>query len=131
MSFTLVDLLLIIIAAMTIGMFAVLARLATRMSRAAQEVEESFRYLNGRRPAIDRLLHDAEREVSEVRQMTERAGRIAADVQDIAGSARRLAAPLLTQLAAVSAGARVGLEMFQRVRQRRAQEERTNGGGGQ
>lgn len=127
MSFTLVDLLLIIIAAMTIGMFAVLARLATRMSRAAQEVEESFRYLNGARPTIDRLLGDAERELSELRRVTQRADEIAKDLKDLSGPARRLAMPLLTQWVAVAAGAKAGLEALQRVSRLSAQARDTDG----
>jgi len=115
MSFTLADLLLVIIAAVAIGMLAVLVRLSTRVTRAAEEVEVSFHYLNSIRPTVDRLLREAEDEVSEMREMTQRANRIAADVQDISGSARRLTLPLLTQFTAVLAGAKVGLEAFHRL----------------
>jgi uncharacterized protein YoxC len=119
MTLTLTEVLLIVIALCCVTILIVCVRFGARIARTAAEVDALSRYIDSIRPSIDRLLRDAELEMSELRQVTQRADRIAEDIQDISAGARQVTRSVFTQLAAVLTGAKVGLQVFQRRRSSR------------
>ncbi|HEX9781008.1 MAG TPA: hypothetical protein VGB20_07330 [bacterium] len=116
MTLTLTEFLLIVIAVSAVVACAVLVRLASQMGRSAQEIERLARWLSMKRPETERLLGDAEHGLAELRITVQRLDRIAENVQGITGGARRLTSPLIAQVAAVAAGAKMAYDTFHRRR---------------
>jgi uncharacterized protein YoxC len=122
MTFTLTDLMLIIVAISAVVIVVFLIRLANQLTRASAEAEELIRHLNYLRPQFERLLEEAERELGDIRSLTQKADGIAGDVGAITNTASRLALPALSNISSLArplryasaalAGAKIGLQVL-------------------
>lgn len=133
MTFSLIEVLLLITAIAGVVLIAYVIRVITQMSRTAHEVEELVRHLNYMRPQFERVLDSAEKELVEMRELTKKADGIAGDVGSLTHQATRLALPALTRLTSLAgplsfataalSGARLGLKVLRGRHQRKEEEE--------
>lgn len=133
MTFSLIEVLLLITAIAGVVLIAYVIRVITQMSRTAHEVEELVRHLNYMRPQFERVLDSAEKELVEMRELTKKADGIAGDVGSLTHQATRLALPALTSLTSLAgplsfataalSGARLGLKVLRGRHQRKEEEE--------
>ena len=133
MTFSLIEVLLLISAIAVIVLIAYIIRVITQVSRTAKEVEDLVRHLNYMRPQFERVLESAEKELIEVRELTKKADGIAGDVGSLTHQATRLALPALTSLTSLAgplsfataalSGARLGLKVLRGRNQRNKEEE--------
>jgi uncharacterized protein YoxC len=122
MTFSLIEVLLLIIAIAGIVLVTYLMRLISQMSRTAIEVEELVRHLNYMRPQFERVLEGTEKELASIHELTKKADGIAGDVGSITHQATRLALPALTGLSSLAGplsfataalnGAKLGLKVL-------------------
>jgi len=122
MTFTLTDLMLIVVTISVVVIVVYLIRLASQLTRASAQAEELIRHLNYLRPQFERLLEEAERELGDIRALTQKAGGIAGDVGAITNTASRLAVPALSSITSLAgplryasaalAGAKIGLKVL-------------------
>lgn len=136
MTFSLIEVLLLITAIAGVVLIAYVIRVITQMSRTAHEVEELVRHLNYMRPQFERVLDSAEKELVEMRELTKKADGIAGDVGSLTHQATRLALPALTSLTSLAgplsfataalSGARLGLKVLRGRNQRKEEEEEEN-----
>lgn len=101
MTFTLTDVLLLVIAGTLLVMTIQLMRLSGRVSEAAGELKDAIEEL---RPDLRRLVRDAEGALADVRRTQSRIDRIAETVEESAMVARQVLAPLSTRLAGLITG---------------------------
>lgn len=133
MTFSLIEVLLLITAIAGVVLIAYVIRVITQMSRTAHEVEELVRHLNYMRPQFERVLDSAEKELVEMRELTKKADGIAGDVGSLTHQATRLALPALTSLTSLAgplsfataalSGARLGLKVLRGRNQKKEEEE--------
>jgi len=122
MTFSLTEVLLLIIAIAVVVLVVYLIRLAGQASRTTAEVEELVRHLNYMRPQFERVLESTEKELAEVRELTKKANGIAGDVGSLTHQASRVALPALTNLGSLAGplsyasaaltGAKIGLKVL-------------------
>jgi ABC-type cobalt transport system substrate-binding protein len=122
MTLTLTDLLMIVVTVSVVLIVVYLIRLASQLTRASAEAEELIRNMNHLRPQFERLLEEAERELAEIRTLTQKAGGIVGDVGAVTNTASRLAVPALSSLSSLAgpmryasaalAGAKIGLKVL-------------------
>ena len=134
MTFSLIEVLLLIAAIAGVVLIAYVIRVITQVSRTAHEVEKLVRHLNYMRPQFERVLDSAEKELVEIRELTKKADGIAGDVGSLTHQAARLAVPALTSLTSLAgplsfataalSGAQLGLKVLRGRNQRKKEEEK-------
>lgn len=133
MTFTIADVLLLLIAVGVTIITIVLVRLSAQLVRTAAEVEKAARHLNHLQPRIERIAEEAESELKALHALTEKADQIAADVEGVSSHARRLVLPALSSAASIAEplryasaalmGAKVGLQFLRNRRKRKTDDE--------
>jgi uncharacterized protein YoxC len=132
MTFSLTDLLLIVLTVAAVIMVVYLIRLASQLARTATEVEELVRHINYMRPQFERMLDAAEHELGDIRKLTQRADGIVDDVGTVTHHASRLAAPALANISSLAVplryasaaltGAKIGMQVL-RKRQKKKKDD--------
>lgn len=122
MTFSLIEVLLLITAIAGVVLIAYIIRVLGQVSKTASEVEELVRHLNYMRPQFERVLDATEKELIDIRKLTKKADGIAGDVGSITHQATRLALPALTNLTSLAgplsfataalSGAKLGLKIL-------------------
>ena len=114
MTFSLVEVLLLLVTIILGIGVAVFLRLATRMSGTADEMTQLTRRVAELIPGIRVFVDDAEAVTKELRAVTETTSEIAENIQAVTGAASQVTARLARgfdgQMGAAIAGARAGLE---------------------
>jgi len=133
MTFSLADLLLLIIAVAAVISTIVLIRLANQLGRTSQEVEQLARHVNYMQPRIERLMEEAEAELVQIRGVTSSAKNIATDLELVAENTRKTLLPALQGISAFSeplryvsaamAGAKIGMKVLARRRHKSEDDE--------
>ncbi len=111
MTFTLTDVLLLVIAGTLLVMTIQLMRLSGRVSEAASALKDAIEEL---RPDLRRLTHDAGAALVDVRKTHSRIDHIAEMVEESAMLARYLLAPLSTRLAGLITGVKTAVAAVRR-----------------
>ncbi len=111
MTFTLTEVLLLVIAGTLLVMTIQLMRLSGRVSEAAGELKGAIEEL---RPELRWLMRDAEEALADVRRTSGRIGRIAETVEESMMVARHLLAPLSTRLAGLITGVKTAFVALRR-----------------
>ncbi len=111
MTFTLTDVLLLVIGGTLLVMTIQLVRLGGRMVGAADELRDAIQEL---RPELRRLVRDAEGALADVRRTSGRIGRIAETVEEHTRLAQRILAPLSTRLVALIIGVKTAFVALRR-----------------
>lgn len=133
MTFTFADLLLLIIGAAVVVMMVILIRLSSQLMRTAQEVETAARHIHFMRPKIERLLEQAEAELSEISSITRKADHIAEDVNSVTHQLAHVALPAISGLATIAGplryagaaltGAKIGVGVLRKRRRKHEDED--------
>jgi uncharacterized protein YoxC len=133
MTFSLADLLLLVLTVAAVVMVVYLIRLGSQLSRTAREIEELVRHVNFLRPQFERLIEETEQELGDLRKLTQRADGIADDVGSITHHASRLALPALANISSLAGplryataaltGAKIGMQVLRKRQKKRKQEE--------
>ncbi len=111
MTFTLTDVLLLVIAGTLLVMAIQLVRLGGRMLEAADELKDAMKEL---RPELRRLVREAEGALADVRRTSGRIDHIAETVEEGAMLAQRILAPLSTRLGALITGVKTAFVVLRR-----------------
>lgn len=135
MTFTLTEVLMILVAFAVAVFVGIFARLSFQLNKTASEMEETARRARDLVPATRSLLEQAESDLRDVRDLTRRTTKIAEDVQAVTGEASALTVQVLQALEgpvsdrarAAVVGARAGFEALRHGRG--AEASRTNGSG--
>jgi predicted PurR-regulated permease PerM len=122
MTVTLVDVLLLILTASVVVAVVFVVRLALQLTRTTAEAEAMIRHINYLRPQIENILKEAEGELSDLRDVTQKVDDIAGNVGAITHQTTKLALPLLTNASVLAkplryagaalAGAKIGLQVL-------------------
>jgi len=124
MTFTLSEVLLLVVAVTAMAFVIVFVGLSFQLRRTAAEMEETARHVRSLVSPAQRLLKEAESDVAEIRELARRTTQIAQDVQSVTGEASALTIQLLRALEgevsdrarAAMVGARAGFAALRRTR---------------
>ena len=105
---TLTEMLLLVIAVTLLVVSAQVIRLAARVSKAADALDEL-------QPGVSRLVREAEEALADVRKTSGRIDRLTETIEHGTVVARQLVVPFLTRVGALVIGAKAGLEVLRRV----------------
>ena len=111
MTFTLTDVLLLVIVGTLLVMAIQQARLGGRMARAADELKDAVTEL---RPELRRLVRDAEEALADVRRTSGRIDRIAEAAEEHVVLAQRILVPLSRRLVALVTGVKMAFVALRR-----------------
>ena len=124
MTLTFIDVLLFILTTAVVVAVIFVARLAIQLTRTAGEAEHLIRHANHLTPRLEKILDETEGEISDLRQLTQKADSIAGDVGAITHQTARFAVPALSNmgtlatpmkyLSAAITGAKIGMQVLKK-----------------
>jgi uncharacterized protein YoxC len=127
MTFSLGDVLLLLLAIAAIVLVIVLARTAQKVGRSIERSEETTQRLNSLQPQVSSVLEKIDGELADLKGVTEKTRRVAANVADVTDESRRVAMGLIHDLEelqiperyrAAVVGARAGLAVLKAANRR-------------
>lgn len=128
MTFSLGEVLLLLLTIAAIVLVVMVARAIPRFSAAADDIAATSRRLGALEPQIRTVLENLEAELEELQRVTEASRHVATNVSDVSDESRRVVLDLIHDLeelevparyrAAVS-GARAGLQVLKAANRRR------------
>lgn len=128
MTFTLTEVLLLLITVMLLVLAGAAVVLGNRAATALSRFQETAERLNALEPQVRRVLESLEVELARVESLTAKTDRMADDVVTVTHESRRVALDLLRDLEeyriparyqAAVAGAKAGLSVLRAANQRR------------
>ncbi len=121
MTFSLVEVLMLLITIGTVVLIIMLARMGQKIGSAAEGIEATSHRVNALEPDVRRLINKLEAQVDDLRRVTEQTERVATNVATVTDESRRVALDLIHEVEdlqlperyrAAVAGAKAGIAVL-------------------
>jgi predicted PurR-regulated permease PerM len=126
MTLTFIDVMLFVLTAAVVVAVVFIVRLASQITRTAGEAEQLVRQVNHLTPRIEKILDEAEGELSDLRKLTQASEGIVSDVGAITHQTARFAVPALSNvgslatplkyISAATTGAKIAMQVLKKKR---------------
>jgi predicted PurR-regulated permease PerM len=126
MTLTFVDGMMFLLTAAVVVAVVFIIRLASQLTRTAGEAEQLVRQVNHLTPRVEKILDEAEGELSDLRKLTQTSEGIASDLGAITNQTARFAVPALSTvgslatpmkyISAATTGAKIAMQILKKKR---------------